>query len=201
MNRENESDKDSFQALVGSDVTPLGNKGERHLAAKSVDSPGKRARRQAAAEERPRQGNFLDPVASIEPISPHDFLEFSRPGVQHGVYRNLRLGKYEIQAQLDLHGCNVEQARRGVWEFIRDCQDQSVRCALLTHGKGEGRARPALLKSCVNHWLKQLPDVLAFHTAQKHHGGLGATYILLRKSAGLRQKTADKLEQLRRPRR
>ncbi|MCV6604775.1 MAG: Smr/MutS family endonuclease, partial [Porticoccaceae bacterium] len=52
----------------------------------------------------------------------------------------------------------------------------------VTHGKGEMRHKPALLKSCVNHWLRQLDVVLAFHTAQRHHGGSGATYVMLRKS-------------------
>ena len=54
----------------------------------------------------------------------------------------------------------------------------------------QGREEPAKIKSCVNHWLPQFSYVLAFHSAQKMHGGLGATYILLSKSAASKQKTA-----------
>jgi len=52
-----------------------------------------------------------------------------------------------------------------------------------------------VLKSCVNHWLKQFDQVLAFHTAQKYHGGLGATYVLIKKSSAARQNTSENLEQ------
>jgi hypothetical protein len=31
-------------------------------------------------------------------------------------------------------------------------------------------------------WLPQFDAVLAFHSAQKQHGWVGATYVLLRKS-------------------
>ena len=95
------------------------------------------------------------------------YLRLSRPGVQHGVFKNLRMGKYEIQSVLDLHGKTVEQSRQAVWRFVKDCHKQDVRCAIITHGKGQGREEPAKLKSCVNHWLAQLDSVLAFHSAQK----------------------------------
>ena len=68
-----------------------------------------------------------------------------------------------------------------------------MRCALVTHGKGEGRLQPAKLKSCVNHWLRQFNSVLAFHTAQRRDGGMGATYVLLKKSETEKLKTAEKL--------
>ena len=45
------------------------------------------------------------------------------------------------------------------------------------------KIKPGILKSFVNKWLPELPAVLAYHTAQRHHGGSGATYVLLKKSA------------------
>ena len=136
----------------------------------------------------------FEPDSIIEQVAALDPLAFSRPGVQHGVYKNLRMGKYEIQSRLDLHRHTVEQARAALWHFVDDCQKHSVRCALITHGKGEHLARPAVLKSCVNHWLKQFDQVLAFHTAQKYHGGLGATYVLIKKGSAARQTTSENLE-------
>jgi len=125
-------------------------------------------------------------------VGPHDFLAFKRDGVQNGVYRKLRLGKYTIDARLDLHRMTVEQARLAVYQFIKDCMAQDIRCALITHGRGVGRERPALLKSCVAHWLPQFPEVLAIHSAQKHHGASGATYVLLRKSERKRQENWER---------
>ncbi|SDK64261.1 DNA endonuclease SmrA [Microbulbifer yueqingensis] len=193
------TDSDLFQDALGElgDVRPLAQ--ERKVALKKGDASSKvnqRARRAAATEE---PASELNPLAGefVQPVDPWDPLEFKRDGVQNGVYRNLRLGKYQVDARLDLHRHTVEMARRAVFEFVRDCLEADVRCALITHGKGEGRKHPALLKSCVNAWLPQLPEVLAFHSAQKQHGGLGATYVLLRKSERKRQ---DNLERHQRRR-
>ena len=55
---------------------------------------------------------------------------------------------------------------------------------LIRHGVGiKNKTKPGILKSFVNKWLPELPAVLAYHTAQRHHGGSGATYVLLKKSA------------------
>lgn len=139
-------------------------------------------RRKAATAELAKDKNFLS-GEYIEPVEPLAIIEFKRDGVQTGVYRNLRLGKYTIDARLDLHHMTVDQARQAVFQFIKDCMTHDIRCALITHGKGEGRDQPAQLKSCIAHWLPQFQEVLAFHSAQKQHGWVGATYVLLRKSA------------------
>ncbi|MFS1523249.1 DNA endonuclease SmrA [Microbulbifer sp. 2304DJ12-6] len=144
------------------------------------------ATRQTGCEMNPLSGEYLEPVAPWDPLA------FKRDGVQNGVYRNLRLGKYTVDARLDLHRHSVEMARTAVVEFVRDCIEADVRCALITHGKGEGRRQPGLLKSCINHWLPQLEEVLAFHSAQKQHGGMGASYLLLRKSTRKRQENLER---------
>ncbi|MFC6977634.1 DNA endonuclease SmrA [Microbulbifer taiwanensis] len=173
------------------DVKPLARERRVVLKKDRQDADlNQRARREAAVEETARE---LNPLSGeyVELVDPWDPLEFKRDGVQNGVYRNLRLGKYQVDARLDLHRYTVEMARRAVLEFVRDCVEADVRCALITHGKGEGRKQPALLKSCVNNWLPQLQEVLAFHSAQKQHGGLGATYVLLRKSERKRQENLE----------
>ena len=122
-------------------------------------TPGIEARRKAAQLDQVKELNELDSVSVIPQVDPHDTLSFIRPGIQHGVFKNLRQGKYEIQSMLDLHRHSVEQARQALWMFINDCHAQGVRCAIVTHGKGEGREHPARLKSCVNHWLRQIDHV------------------------------------------
>jgi len=179
-----------FESMLEEGVVPLSGKGAHFSAVKTKHTPGLVERRKAAQLDDQSGSNRLDAGANIKQLDPFDVLSFVRPGVQHGVYKNLRLGKYEIQASLDLHGRTVDQARHDVWRFLEDGFAQGIRCCLITHGKGQGREEPAKIKSCVNHWLPQFSYVLAFHSAQKMHGGLGATYILLSKSAASKQKTA-----------
>ena len=194
------SDK-QFVDMVGDDIQPLSGKGSAHIAKPVQITPGVLERRKAAQEEVVAESNILDPASIIEQVDPLAYLEFVRPGVQHGVYKNLRLGKYEIQSRLDLHRHTVEQARNALWHFVDDCHKHGVRCALVTHGKGEGREQPARLKSCVNHWLRQFDQVLAFHSAQKTHGGVGATYILVKRDSAARRETGDKINQAKRMKR
>jgi len=203
---ENGNDKsddanNAFIDLVGDDIKPLSGKVSAHLGKPALITPGVIERRKAAQRETISEINVLDPILVIEPVDPLAYLEFQRPGVQHGVYKNLRMGKYEIQSRLDLHRHTVEQARVALWRFVDDCHKHSIRCALITHGKGEGREQPARLKSCVNHWLRQFDQVLAFHSAQKQHGGVGSTYLLLKKDSSARKKTGEKIHQAKRTKR
>lgn len=176
----NTPDDDLFQQLMQG-VKPIKVEPKVVLASPHQDKLNAEKRRQAATAELAKDKNFLS-GEYIEPVEPLAVLEFKRDGVQTGVYRNLRLGKYQIDARLDLHHMTIDQARNAVYQFIKDCMNNDIRCALITHGKGEGRNLPAQLKSCLNHWLPQFEQVLAFHSAQKHHGWVGATYVLLRKS-------------------
>lgn len=186
------SDADEFSKLLGDDVLPIKTERRVNLVSARDANVDKELRRLAAQELAAAKEDPLSVPQEL--LDPFDVLSYQKPGVQNGVFRNLRLGKYTIDARLDLHQLNIEEARKAVYLFVQDCLDSDVRCALITHGKGAGRSTPALLKSCVNHWLPQFAEVLAFHTAQKHHGGYGATYVLLRKSDKKKQETKDRLQ-------
>lgn len=175
------SEEEIFQQMLGDDVEPLVTD-KRVSIDKQRDGDIDKEKRRLAAEEAVAVKE--DPLSSepIEMVAPLDEITYRKPGVQHGVFKNLRLGKYAIDARLDLHRMTVEQARHTLYRFVVDCVSNDVRTALITHGKGEGRENPAMLKSCVAHWLPQMDAVLAFHTAQKQHGSYGATYVLLKKS-------------------
>lgn len=183
-------DLDDFFSAVG-DVKPIKQEARVALKKRSQDHTALQARRQAAVSEVEAERNDLS-GDYIEQVDPLAILEFKRPGIQHGVYRNLRLGKYTIEARLDLHRMTVDQARHQVFQFVKDCLQHDIRCGLITHGKGEGRKQPALLKSCVAHWLPQIDNVMAFHSAQKQHGGGGATYVMFRKSERKRQDNMER---------
>ncbi|USD21361.1 DNA endonuclease SmrA [Microbulbifer variabilis] len=187
-------DSKLFKDALGElgDVKPLVQ--ERRVTLRKESEPSERILRERRAAATRLTESEMNPLSGeyIELVAPWDPIEFKRDGVQNGVYRNLRLGKYTVDARLDLHRHSVEMARSAVVEFVRDCVEADVRCALITHGKGEGRKQPALLKSCIYHWLPQLDEVLAFHSAQKQHGGMGATYLLLRKSERKRQENLER---------
>lgn len=186
------SDDEDFFRQSMADVKPIKQVKKVSLTQSKNQSPGLEHRKKAAVEEAPsHQGDPLSDEC-IEPVDPLEIIAFQRPGVQHGVYKNLRLGKYNIEARLDLHHKTVEQARRLVYQFIKDCIENDIRCSLITHGKGEGRKDSSLLKSAVAHWLPQIDSVLAFHSAQKHHGGMGATYVMLKKSDKKRQENMER---------
>lgn len=185
------SDDELFRQSMG-DVKPLDFEEKIDLKPVETNQHNTEIRRQAAVADMADSKEGLS-GDFVKALSPYDILEFKRSGIQHGVYKNLRLGKYTVDARLDLHRHSVEKARVAVAQFIQDCINNDIRCALINHGKGVDRQpQPALLKSCVNHWLPQLPQVMAFHSAQKHHGGVGATYVLLKKSEGKKQDTAEK---------
>lgn len=182
-------DDNSFSQQM-QDVKPIKVEPKVVLASTHLDKINAEKRRKMATAELAKDKNFLS-GEYIEPVDPLSTLEFKRDGVQIGVYRNLRLGKYQIDARLDLHSMTVKQARTAVFQFIKDCMNYDIRCALVTHGKGEGREQPAQLKSCIAHWLPQFNEVMAFHSAQQRHGASGATYILLRKSEKKKLETSE----------
>lgn len=184
------SDQNEFSQMLGGDVTPIKADSRVVLNASKRDAKTYLHRRQEAQAE---VVSALDPLAGnpMEMVEPLALLSFQRSGVQNGVLRNLRLGKYTLDARLDLHNKTVDISRQEVYQFVKDCVEHDVRFAIITHGKGEGREQPALLKSCVAFWLPQMDEVLAFHTAQKRHGGYGATYILLRKSERKKQEVRE----------
>lgn len=146
-----------------------------------VPEPSLLHRRQMAVQVDKGDPNHLTEEI-IDLVHPLDILDYRTDGVAHGVFRKLKRGQYPIDARLDLHRKSMAEARAEVYGFIADCLRYDVRSAMILHGKGERGEPKAFLKSCVNTWLKQMPEVLAFHSAQKHHGGVGALYILLRKS-------------------
>lgn len=172
-------------------VAPLA---ESHLRvrAESPEAPSlaQLARRQAAANSA-KDNNTLT-LGEVPPVDPFDEIAFKRDGVQTGVYRKLRLGRYPQEATLDLHRMTVREAREAVWRFVHDAQRAGLRSVIITHGRGDRSETPGRLKSYVAHWLPTLPLVLAFHSAQRHHGGYGACYVLLRKNAEKRQDNQER---------
>lgn len=174
-------------------VEPLQAREKVTLSKGDINKANAAARKQAAAQEAEQQQQNHLQTSDVTRVGPHDILGFKRPGIQDGVFRKLRLGKYEIEARLDLHRRTVEQARSELFRFIQDCMEHDIRCILILPGKGDRNIEdPGILKSYLVHWLEDLDTVQAFHTAQKHHGGSGAFYVLLRKSERKKQQARER---------
>jgi DNA-nicking Smr family endonuclease len=179
-----------------SDVVPL--KREPRVARKTGVRTDRDSsleqRRQAAVEGKPVDRNTLT-EEGIEPLDPWMVLEFKRPGVQHGVFRKMKQGRYEAEARLDLHRMTAAAARRELFGFVEQAHELGLRSVLVIHGKGESKAereRSSILKGCANHWLRELEVVQAFHSAQPRHGGTGAVYVLLKKSEDKKRENREK---------
>ncbi|CAD5110102.1 Smr/MutS family protein [Zestomonas carbonaria] len=116
-------------------------------------------------------------------VGAEDELYWARDGVQDGQMRKLKQGQVSFEGSLDLHGMTVEKARDTLWEFIAEANRLEIRCVRVTHGKAarmDGK-RP-LIKSHVNTWLRQHPQVLGFTSCLPRHGGTGAIYVLLKRT-------------------
>lgn len=121
------------------DVRPIRND---HIRLQTASSPtdAQLARRQAATAEQLALDHLS--MEAVEMLDPHAIVGFKRDGVQEGVYKKLRLGKYELQASLDLHQKTLNEARQSLVQFIADCELRDIRCLLILHGK-ESAARRA----------------------------------------------------------
>jgi DNA-nicking Smr family endonuclease len=120
-------------------------------------------------------------LLSESEVETHDYLLFSRPGVQNRVLWQLQRGQLEPGLELDLHGLTVVHARAALREFLDACHERRIRCARIIHGKGyrSGGGQP-VLKCKINYWLRLREDVLAFCSATRRDGGTGAVYVMLR---------------------
>jgi len=186
------SEKDLFLEEM-SGVKPLQREPRERLIRQSADGDVE-LRRQAATEPLHEKINPLRDEG-VDPLDAWCVLDFKRPGIQHGVYKKLRMGRYDIDARLDLHRMTVKQAREEVKQFIDEAGKLGLRTLLILHGKGQRKVEKentAILKGYVNHWLQQLEMVQAFHSAQPVHGGTGAVYVLLRKSADKKRENRER---------
>jgi len=116
-------------------------------------------------------------------VGPEDELHWARDGVQESQMRKLKLGQIGFEGSLDLHGMNVEKARETLWAFLAEAVRFEVRCARVTHGKAVRLdGKKPMIKSHVNTWLRQHPQVLGFTSCQPRHGGAGAVYVMLKRT-------------------
>ncbi len=116
----------------------------------------------------------------VEQVGLEDSLSFLAPGLQHNVLKKLRKGQFGLNAEIDLHGLNSNEAKKQLLNFLHDSAEDGNRCVHIVHGKGYRSAdHHPVLKNDINLWLRQHKDVQAFCSAPPKHGGTGAVFVLL----------------------
>jgi DNA-nicking Smr family endonuclease len=109
-----------------------------------------------------------------------DELVYHRAGVQMTVLRKLRRGQYRVQAEIDLHGMTVVEAKQALRDFLSDALHRQFRCVRIIHGKGlRSGHRGPVLKGAVSSVLRRVGAVVAYVSARQVDGGTGAVYVLL----------------------
>ena len=163
------------------DVTPLARKPRaEHPRRPHPPQPVSRLRddREVLVE------SVSDDIDDESLLQTDESLSYCAPGIGADVLRRLRRGEWSIQAQVDLHGHRVDEAREALAGFLRDSVRRGLRCVRVVHGKGLGSAgKVPVLKGKVRHWLAQRDEVIAFCQARGADGGAGAVMVLLRPSS------------------
>jgi DNA-nicking Smr family endonuclease len=181
------SEEDSFrEAMAG--VAPLAQKRVALGKPPPAATPAQLERREAALGNRQPKvdPNYLT-LSEVPLLHPRETLEWKKDGVQHEVFRKLKGGRYSIDGTLDLHRHTVREARAAMFDFLNLALARGWRTVLISHGRGERSPTPGRIKSYVAHWLTQVPEVIAFHSAVAREGGTGSVYVMLKKSAEARE--------------
>jgi len=117
---------------------------------------------------------------AIEKVGIGDSLSFTATGLQHNMLKKLHKGHFGLDAEIDLHGLNSNEAKRQLLHFLHGSVEQGCRCVHIVHGKGyRSEGNHPVLKNNLNLWLRQHRDVQAFCSAPPKDGGTGAVFVLL----------------------
>jgi DNA-nicking Smr family endonuclease len=114
-------------------------------------------------------------------LQPGDSQHHRQPGVPEAVLRRLRRGHYRIEAEIDLHGLSVTEARAQLREFLLAALAERRQCLRIVHGKGlRSGPRGPVVRNAAIALLRRADSVLAYTSAALRDGGTGATLVLMR---------------------
>ncbi len=177
----NSGDDDWIWETVTSQINPLKSLRYSSKTDKTVDVrkqylPSKIVDRSPTlwADKNPAKSRKIEPI---------DLREGDHAGLDRATRQKLIRGNLPVDARIDLHGYNTQQAEIKLLNFIHESAYFGYRCVLVITGKGvrgEG-----VLRRYVPLWLKQPPldgIVLAISNAIPKDGGTGAIYVMLRRT-------------------
>jgi DNA-nicking Smr family endonuclease len=130
--------------------------------------------------------NFISGKSAFDWVFHPEYRQGGPQEKNRTLIRKLRRGQYSIQAQLDLHGMTQVEALEALENFLSDCSRKNLLCVRIIHGKGNNSVgNQGVLRRRVPQWLgtRRLSRwIVAFTSATPKDGGIGATYVLLRKT-------------------
>jgi DNA-nicking Smr family endonuclease len=165
---DGDTDNGEFRKSVA-DVRPLEDRDKLRPQPRTLRRRKPRKSREGVAFEIERLGERVEGIAA---------------GIDRAHLRRLRNGEVKPDARVDLHGMIATMAQRRVREEIARVEGEGGRCVLIVHGRGRHSAGEPVLKEALLEWLAEPPlasRVMAFASAAGRDGGVGATYLLLRR--------------------
>lgn len=181
MSDDSHSEKENSlfrQAMTG--VKPLKTRGMKVSKTNLSVSPSPK-RTEQNIDQDDLQANLSLSDTVLTPVDAETKLSFHRISLATKQFKQLQLGQIRYERKLDLHGLRSQAAKHRLLTCLNEAKRHRQRCILVIHGKGGHDFEPPKLKNLVNVWLKQCPDVLAFHSALAKDGGAGAVYVLLKR--------------------
>ena len=168
-----------FEAMEG--VNPITR---NHVVAENVEiKPVERLKNIPEDEALSRLVRLVNHGEGFIVSDTPEYIEGTGYNVHQEFARRLHRGDFSIQAHIDLHGLNVEEAKEAFEAFLKKAVNSGKSAVLIIHGRGLSSPAEPVLKNKVREWLSHgywLKWVIAYASAQSYDGGAGATYVLLR---------------------
>lgn len=71
-----------------------------------------------------------DIAGELDTLFQEDRIAFMAPGLQKSVLKKLRKGQYGLDVEIDLHGLTSRAAKQRLLNFLHDCVENGIRCAI-----------------------------------------------------------------------
>ena len=125
------------------------------------------------------KSNYPDSAfAHIKPVSQEKILYYAKENIRNTrAFYRLKHAKISVDATLDLHGRTLAEAEQLLGSFLAGHQNDY--CLKIIHGKGLHGSGSSVLKSYVAMYLKEHPNVFAYHSCSKTSGDTGALLVLV----------------------
>ena len=112
-----------------------------------------------------------------------EYIEWRSPGLKKHLIRRLHEGDFSVQDYIDLHGMTLGEAEEALCRFFREALQRGHSCVKVIHGRGLRSPKGPVLKKAMEKWLHGpfKKWIGAYVTAKDCDGGLGATYIIIKR--------------------
>lgn len=176
-----DTDRELFRTVV-KDAVPLSREPTANIRrALPQPNPAQRVADEQAALLASQRALSPSPMSWDIGADIEEEQSYLRAGVSPDLLRKLRRGQWTINAEIDLHNHNQEEAHEALMEFMRKARAADWRCLRIIHGKGlSSHQKIPVLRNKVRRWLQLKDEVLAYCEPRPTGGGSGAVLVLLK---------------------